>query len=60
MAPYCSHVIVCAGAGCVSSGCRAVSEALRAELARQVLDQEIKVVETGCVGSCDLGPVMIV
>ena len=60
MAAYRSHVIVCAGAGCVSSGCRAVSDALQAELVRQGLDQEIKVVQTGCVGSCDLGPVVIV
>ena len=59
MAAYRSHVIVCAGAGCVSSGCRAVSEALRSELVRQGLSDEIKVVETGCVGSCDLGPVII-
>jgi len=60
MAAYRSHVIVCAGAGCVSSGCRAVSDALRSELVRQGLEEEIKVVETGCVGSCDLGPVVIV
>ncbi len=60
MAAYRSHVIVCAGAGCVSSGCRAVSDALQSELVRQGLDQEIKVVQTGCVGSCDLGPVVIV
>ena len=60
MAAYRSHVIVCAGAGCVSSGCRAVSDALQAELVRQGLDQEIKIVQTGCVGSCDLGPVVIV
>jgi len=60
MAAYRSHVIVCAGAGCVSSGCRAVSDALQAEMLRHGLDQEIKVVQTGCVGSCDLGPVAIV
>ena len=59
MAAYRSHVLVCAGAACVSSGCRAVADALRRELARHGLDREIQVVETGCVGSCDLGPVMI-
>jgi (2Fe-2S) ferredoxin len=37
-----------------------VADALYAELARRGLDQEIKVVQTGCVGSCDLGPVVIV
>ena len=60
MAAFRSHVLVCAGASCVSSGCRAVAEALREQLAHHGLDREIKVVETGCVGSCDLGPVMIV
>ncbi|HHY46755.1 MAG TPA: NADH-quinone oxidoreductase subunit NuoF [Firmicutes bacterium] len=57
---YRAHVLVCGGAGCVSSGCRAVQEALKSELAKQGLDKEIKVVETGCMGSCDLGPVMVV
>jgi NADH-quinone oxidoreductase subunit F len=37
-----------------------VADALYAELARRGLDQEIKVVQTGCVGSCDLGPVVII
>ncbi len=60
MAGYRSHVIVCAGAGCVSSGCRAVAEAMQSELARLELEEEIKIVQTGCVGSCDLGPVVIV
>ncbi len=59
MAVYRSHVLVCAGAGCVSSGCHAVAEALRAGLQRFGLEKEIKVVSTGCVGSCDLGPVLI-
>ncbi len=38
MAAYRSHVIVCAGAGCVSSGCRAVAEAMQSELTRLELD----------------------
>ncbi len=59
MAVYRSHVLVCAGAACVSSGCRAVADALRAEMAKHSLEKEIKVVETGCVGACDLGPVIV-
>ena len=59
MAAYRSHVLVCSGAGCVSSGCRAVAEALRTELQRRHLEEEIQIVQTGCVGSCDLGPVLI-
>ncbi|MFB3880457.1 MAG: NADH-quinone oxidoreductase subunit NuoF [Armatimonadota bacterium] len=60
MAVVRSHVLVCGGASCVSSGCRAVSDALASELARHGLADEIKLVETGCVGSCDVGPVIIV
>ncbi|MEW6724206.1 MAG: NADH-quinone oxidoreductase subunit NuoF [Bacillota bacterium] len=57
---YRSHVLVCAGAGCVSSGCKAVQNALLEEVKARGLDKEITVVETGCMGPCDLGPVMVV
>jgi NADH:ubiquinone oxidoreductase subunit F (NADH-binding)/(2Fe-2S) ferredoxin/Pyruvate/2-oxoacid:ferredoxin oxidoreductase delta subunit len=55
-----SHVLLCAGAGCLSCGCSAVKDALTAELKKRGLDQEIRIVETGCMGPCDLGPVMLV
>ncbi|HBE80625.1 MAG TPA: NADH-quinone oxidoreductase subunit NuoF [Firmicutes bacterium] len=57
---YRSHVLVCAGAGCISSGCKEVKRNLVTELQNNQLDSEIKVVETGCIGSCDLGPVIVV
>lgn len=57
---YRSHVLVCAGAGCVSSGCQATQNALVDEIAKLGLDREIKVIETGCIGTCDLGPVIVV
>ncbi|HHY98630.1 MAG TPA: NADH-quinone oxidoreductase subunit NuoF [Firmicutes bacterium] len=57
---YRAHVLVCGGAGCVSSGCKAVENALRTEIANQGLEEEICVVVTGCIGSCDLGPVMVI
>lgn len=53
-------LLVCAGAGCVSANCKAVSKALRAALAEFGLDQETAVYETGCIGSCHLGPALIV
>ncbi|SDF20375.1 NADH-quinone oxidoreductase subunit NuoF [Sporolituus thermophilus] len=55
-----AHVLICAGTGCVSSGSKKVEAALRAELARTGLDKEVKVVETGCHGFCEMGPVVIV
>src|SRR5512142_305999 len=59
MAAIRSHVLVCAGASCVSSGCQAVAETLRDEMKKHGIDQEVMLVQTGCVGSCDLGPVII-
>ncbi|MDK2836479.1 MAG: NADH-quinone oxidoreductase subunit [Thermosediminibacterales bacterium] len=57
---YRSHVLVCGGAGCLSSGCKSVQEALISEIKKKGLEKEIKVVTTGCMGPCDLGPVMII
>ncbi|MGE5707266.1 MAG: NADH-ubiquinone oxidoreductase-F iron-sulfur binding region domain-containing protein [Bacteroidota bacterium] len=60
MEQYRSHVLVCGGGGCVSSGCKAIGEALDREVKRHNLDREIKILETGCIGSCDLGPIIVV
>mgnify|MGYP000898274338 FL=1 len=60
MERYRAHVLVCAGAGCISSGCFEVEKALKQSLVRHKLTEEIKVVETGCVGTCDLGPLMVI
>ena len=55
-----SHVLVCGGAGCLSSGCHAVQDALASELKKRKLDKEVQMVVTGCMGPCDLGPVILV
>lgn len=57
---YRAHVLVCAGAGCVSCGCEAVAQTLQSEIDRLGLADEVKVVLTGCMGSCNLGPVAAV
>ena len=54
-----AHVLVCGGAGCISSGCRAVKEEFIRQLKEHGLEEEIRVIETGCVGTCDLGIVII-
>jgi len=51
---YRAHVLVCAGAGCVSCGCEQVAQTLQAEIDRLGLANEVKVVLTGCMGSCNL------
>ncbi|HHT48071.1 MAG TPA: NADH-quinone oxidoreductase subunit NuoF [Firmicutes bacterium] len=57
---YRAHVLICGGAGCLSSGCKAVLDKFNTELKAHNLQDEINVVETGCIGTCDLGPVMVV
>ncbi|MBR7184744.1 MAG: NADH-quinone oxidoreductase subunit NuoF [Clostridia bacterium] len=55
-----SHVLICGGTGCTSSGSMALRDALEKELEAKGLTEEIKIVTTGCFGLCALGPVMIV
>jgi len=55
-----SHVLVCGGTGCTSSGSPALRSKLEEEIKKFGLEEEIKVVQTGCFGLCALGPIMIV
>ncbi|MBO5273416.1 MAG: (2Fe-2S) ferredoxin domain-containing protein, partial [Clostridia bacterium] len=55
-----SHVLICGGTGCTSSGSVAIKEALENEIEKNGLAEEVKVVLTGCFGLCALGPIMIV
>ena len=57
---YRSHVLVCGGTGCTSSGSQQIAQALEEEIAKQGLAEEVKVIKTGCFGLCALGPIMIV
>ncbi len=57
---YRSHVLVCGGTGCTSSGSQRIVDALENEIKAQGLETEVQVVKTGCFGLCALGPIMIV
>ena len=57
---YRSHVLVCGGTGCTSSGSQRIIEKLEKEIAANGLSEEVGVVKTGCFGLCALGPIMIV
>ncbi|EDS09198.1 NADH-quinone oxidoreductase subunit NuoF [Anaerotruncus colihominis] len=57
---YRSHVLVCGGTGCTSSGSVKIIEEFEREIAATGLTDEVKVVKTGCFGLCALGPVVIV
>ena len=57
---YRPHVLVCGGTGCTSSHSAEIIEKLEQELKAKGLENEVKVIKTGCFGLCALGPVMIV
>ena len=57
---YRSHVLVCGGTGCTSSGSQKIIDKLEAEIKSNGLETEVQVVKTGCFGLCALGPIMIV
>jgi NADH:ubiquinone oxidoreductase subunit F (NADH-binding)/(2Fe-2S) ferredoxin len=54
------HVLICAGTGCVACHSFDIKEALEQEITRQGLQDEVKVVTTGCQGFCEKGPIVIV
>ncbi len=55
-----SHVMVCGGTGCTSSGSQKIIDAFNAEIAAVGLHEEVKVIKTGCFGLCALGPIVVV
>jgi NADH-quinone oxidoreductase subunit F len=57
---YSNRILVCAGAGCVSSNCYEVRDAIVDELNRLSLSDNVLVYETGCMGTCAVGPVMLI
>ena len=57
---YRSHVLICTGTGCVSSGSGKIKERMVAELEERGLQKEVKIVDTGCHGFCEKGPIVIV
>lgn len=55
-----AHVLVCAGTGCKSAGSKEVELAFQREIRAKGLADEVMVVETGCHGFCEYGPLVIV
>ena len=49
---YRSHVLVCGGTGCTSSGSEKVISTPEKEIVAQGLADEVKVVKTGCFLAC--------
>ncbi len=57
---YKSQIRVCMGSGCDSSGNGAVRDVLVKALKSHNLENEVRIVETGCIGFCGVGPLLVV
>ncbi len=57
---YRSHVLVCGGTGCTSSGSPQIAEEFEKQIKDLGLSDEVQVIRTGCFGLCELGPIVIV
>jgi len=53
-------VLVCAGGACISSHSLEVERELKRQLAKYNLEDEVRVIETGCMGPCQYGPLMLI
>ena len=54
------EVRICAGTACHASGRPAVTAAFQDQLAEKGLAGKVRVVETGCHGFCEQGPIVVV
>ena len=54
------EILVCGGTGCTSSNSKEIIEKIEEIIKRENLENEVKVVRTGCFGLCAKGPVVIV
>lgn len=60
LAKYKYQILVCSGAGCISSNCTAVRDAVIQEIEKRGMKDEVAVFETGCMGTCAVGPVALI
>ena len=60
MGQYQYQCLVCFGTGCVSSKCEVIRDTLVEELEKLGLTDKVAVVETGCIGTCAVGPILYV
>jgi (2Fe-2S) ferredoxin len=66
MEPFCYHLYLCTqekpdnAPCCAARGSQAVLEALRAELGKAGLGDEVQVTTSGSIGLCERGPNMVV
>lgn len=57
---YKYNILVCGGAGCISSNCAEVENAFTDEIQKLCLSNEVNILQTGCMGMCAIGPVALI
>lgn len=55
-----AHVLVCGGTGCKANGSKDIQLTFARQLQKFALQEEVMVVETGCHGFCEHGPLVII
>ena len=57
---YRAHILVCTGTGCSATGSAGLIDEFNKQLQAAGLDKEVRVVKTGCLGLCNVGPNVVV
>ncbi len=55
-----AHILVCGGTGCTSGNSKQIAADFERCLKENNLDQEVKLIMTGCFGLCARGPIVVV
>ena len=53
-------LLICCGSGCVSAGALKIKDRFIELLNENDLRSEVNIIETGCMGPCDFGPVLMI
>jgi len=53
-------IFICAGGGCIASGSLKVKDAFVTQLKNAGLNETLDIMETGCLGPCAIGPVVVI
>jgi NADP-reducing hydrogenase subunit HndC len=57
---YRAHVLICGGEECTSSNSEKLIKEFELHLVKKGLQDEVKIVKTGCFGLCAQGPIIVV
>ena len=58
MSKYSMHILICGGTGCRAAASNVITENFKKEIEAQKLTETVQVIETGCFGFCEKGPIV--